>query len=208
MNSPTDVVFVVDDDPSVLKALSRLLRSEGLEVHTFRSAKAFLEQHDPSIPGCLVLDVAMPEINGLELQNALVSAGAPRPIVFITGRADVPTGIRAMRAGAVHFLMKPVSDEDLLRAVREALNKDRAARQELAEIASIQARLATLTPRERQVLEHVVEGRLNKQIAGELGTVEKTVKVHRARVMHKMRALSLADLVRMAGRAGIPSNIP
>jgi len=196
-------VFVVDDDPVILKALSRLLRSHRLQVQTFQSAKSFLEQHDDSVPGCLVLDIAMPDVSGLELQKILKSANSQRPIVFLTGHSDVPNAIRAMRDGAINFLIKPVNSRILLDAVSEALQKDRLERSARAEVMSVQNRLAALTPREREVMGYVVKGLLNKQIAVELGTVEKTIKVHRARVMHKMGVRSLAELVRIAGHLGI-----
>ena len=201
ITSPT--VFVVDDDPGVLKALTRLLRLAGFEACAFNSSQSFLEGHDPATPGCAVLDVAMPGLNGIEVQRALTVSGSHRPIIFVTGRGDIPTSVRAMKAGAVDFLTKPVMDEDLLAAVRTAVEMDRAARAAEAELQSMRDRLAALTPRECEVLTHVVAGRLNKQIAADLGTVEKTIKVHRARVMEKMAVRSLADLVRVAQRLGI-----
>jgi FixJ family two-component response regulator len=201
--APGATVFVVDDDPAVLRALSRLLRSHHLQVQTFQSAKSFLEQHDDSVPGCLILDIAMPDVSGLELQKILKSTNSHRPIVFLTGHSDVPNAIRAMRDGAINFLIKPVNSRTLLDAVNEALEKDRLDRSIRAEVMSVQNRLATLTPREREVMGYVVTGLLNKQIAVELGTVEKTIKVHRSRVMHKMGVRSLAELVRVAGRLGI-----
>jgi FixJ family two-component response regulator len=204
--SSAATVFVVDDDRAVLKALARLLHAEGFAVQAFASPQAFLEQHDPASPGCLVLDVRMPGLNGLELQQSLAASGAERYIVFITGEGDIPTSVRAMKAGAVNFLAKPFNDSDLLAAVGEAVEKDSLARHARAELQSITKRLACLTPREREILEHVAAGRLNKQIAADLGTVEKTVKVHRARVMEKMGANSLASLVRMAERLGIKSH--
>jgi FixJ family two-component response regulator len=195
---------VVDDDPSVLRALTRLFSAAGLEARAFSSPAAFLQAHDPTTPGCLVLDVAMPGLDGLQLQQTLEASESARPIVFITGRGDIPTSVRAIKGGAVDFLTKPVNDGDLLAAVRNAIEIDRLARAGQVEIDAIRQRLASLTPREREVLAHVVAGRLNKQIAADLGTVEKTIKVHRARVMTKMAAGSLADLVRTAGRLGIP----
>ena len=191
-------VFVVDDDPAVLKSLSRLLRSARLDVATFGSPREFLERHDSIAPGCLVLDVAMPGLNGLELQEALTKKGSELPIVFLTGHGDIPMSVQAMKRGAVDFLTKPVNDEDLLKAVHAAIEQDRVARQARAELDEIQQRLATLTPREREVLEHVIAGQLNKQTAADLGTVEKTIKVHRARVMEKMMVQSVAELVRLA----------
>ena len=203
MSEDSPTVFVVDDDPSVLKGLSRLLRSAGWQEVTYDSPDAFLRQYDSAAPGCLVLDVAMPGVDGLELQRRLVDAGCPLPIVFITGHGDIPTSVRAMRAGALNFLSKPVNDDDLLAAVEEAVETDRVARRAQRDMALVRERLATLTPREREVLEQVVAGKLNKQIAGDLGTVEKTIKVHRARVMEKMGARSLAELARMGERLGI-----
>ena len=203
MSEVSPTVFVVDDDPSVLKSLSRLLRSAGWQAATYSSPDEFLRQYDPAAPGCLVLDVAMPRVDGFELQRRLVDAGCPLPIVFITGHGDIPTSVRAMRAGALNFLAKPVNDDDLLGAVREAVETDGVARRAQRDMALVRERLATLTPRERQVLEQVVVGKLNKQIAGDLGTVEKTIKVHRAHVMEKMGARSLAELARMGERLGI-----
>ena len=165
MSEHAPTVFVVDDDPSVLKGLSRLLRSAGWQEVTYDSPDAFLRQYDRDAPGCLVLDVAMPGVDGLELQRRLVDAGCPLPIVFITGHADIPTSVRAMRAGALNFLSKPVNDDHLLGAVREAVETDRVARRAQRDMALVRERLATLTPREREVLEHVVAGKLNKQIA-------------------------------------------
>ena len=196
-------VFLVDDDAGVLKALSRVLRSRGYEVRPYASPRAFLADHDPAAPGCAVLDVAMPGLDGLALQHALTADGTPRPVIFITGRGDVPTSVRAMKAGAVDFLTKPVSDTDLVQAIVRARAQDAKAREERAEMAAIAEKLARLTPREREVLSHVVAGRLNKQIAGDLGTVEKTIKVHRSRMMEKLGVRTVADLVRMAEKAGI-----
>jgi FixJ family two-component response regulator len=196
-------VFLVDDDPGVLKGLSRLLRARGFEVRPFTSPQDFLDQHDAAIAGCAVLDVAMPGLDGLALQQALTAGGAPRPVIFITGTGDIPTSVRAMRAGAVDFLTKPVSDKDLLAAIARAQEQDTGSRAHEAELASIEAKIATLTRREREVLTHVVAGRLNKQIAGELGTVEKTIKVHRSRMMEKLGVRTVADLVRLAAKAGI-----
>jgi len=200
-------VFVVDDDPGVLRALTRLLVAAGFEARPFPSPAAFLEQHDPATPGCLVLDVALPGLDGLQLQQTLTASGAGRPIVFITGRGDIPSSVRAMKAGAVDFLTKPVNDRELLAAVRNAIEMNRRARVAQIELDALGQRLASLTPREREVLAHVVAGRLNKQIAADLGTVEKTIKVHRARIMQKTAARSLAELVRIADKLGItPAN--
>jgi len=203
MNHPEPTVFVVDDEPAVLKGLARLLRSARLSVAAFGSPQEFLAQHDPHAPGCLVLDIAMPGLNGLELQQTLVASGHALPIVFLTGQGDIPTSVQAMKRGAVDFLTKPVNDDDLLKAIRNAIEKDRVQRQMRAEVAEIQQRLATLTPREHEVMEHVIAGQLNKQTAADLGTVEKTIKVHRARVMEKMKVQSVAELVRLAEKAGI-----
>lgn len=203
MSDRLPTVFLVDDEPEVLKAVARLLRAEGFPVAAFSSPREFLDQVDPDAPGCLVLDMSMPGVSGLEVQRELEERGCVLPVIFLTGRADVPDTVRAMKGGASDFLTKPVEDEELLAAVRGALARDAATRRERAEVASILARLGTLTPREREVLEHVVAGELNKQVAGRLGTVEKTIKVHRARVMEKMKAASLADLVRLAQRAGV-----
>jgi FixJ family two-component response regulator len=196
-------VYLVDDDAGVLKALSRLLRAKGYEVKPYSSSQEFLEQHDPAVPGCAVLDVSMPGLDGLELQQALTAGGSHRPVVFITGKGDVPTSVRAMKAGAIDFLTKPTKDTDLLEAIWRAEGREAEARQRLAELETIQAKLSTLTPREREVLTHVVAGRLNKQIAADLGTVEKTIKVHRSRMMEKMGLRTVADLVRMAEKAQI-----
>ena len=197
------IVFLVDDEPAVLKGLSRLLRSAGLAVETFSSSQDFLNHYLPHTPGCLVLDVAMPGLNGLELQKALTAKGSALPIIFLTGHGDIPMSVQAMKRGAADFLTKPVNDDELLKAIRAALEKDRVARHARAEVAEIRQRLTTLTPREREVLEHVISGQLNKQTAADLGIGEKTIKVHRARVMEKMKAQSLVDLVRLAEKAGV-----
>jgi len=196
-------VFLADDDPGVLKALSRLLRAKGYDVRSYMSPLEFLARHDAAVPGCAVLDVAMPGLDGLALQQVLTAGGLHRPVIFITGKGDIPTSVRAMKAGAIDFLTKPVNDKDLLAAIARAEEQDSKSRQIHAELAAIQARITTLTPREREVLSHVVAGRLNKQIAGELGTVEKTIKVHRSRMMEKLGVRTVADLVRMAEKVGI-----
>ena len=204
MSSPLGpTVFVVDDYAPGRRSISRLLRTAGFAVTVFASAKEFLEQYDAEAPGCLVLDLAMPAVSGLELQGILADRGSLLPIIFLTAYGDIPKSVQAMKRGASDFLTKPVNDEDLLAAVRVAIEKHRALRREQAELSEIRARLATLTPREREVLEYVVAGKLNKQIAGELGTVEQTVKIHRAHVMQKMRVQSVAELVRMTERCGI-----
>jgi len=202
MNPPA-TVFLVDDEPGMLKALTRLLEAEGFTVRAFTSAKAFLESYRPEGVSCLVLDVAMPELNGLELQQRLTQSGVLLPIVFITGHGDIPMSVQAVRAGALDFLTKPVKDTDLLRAVRAALQRAAEQRELTVETALLHQRYSGLTPREREVMAHVVAGALNKQVAGDLGIGEHTVKVHRARVMEKMGVDSLADLVRAAERLGL-----
>jgi len=189
-------VSVVDDDALVLRSLGRLLRSAGFTVNTYPSPQAFLAQGAGDTPGCVVLDLSMPGLSGLDLQKALASSPDPRPVVFISARGDVPSSVAAMKAGAVDFLTKPFDQEQLLAAVHAAIERDRSARIAREERSSIGERVATLTPREREVLSRVVDGRLNKQIAAELGTAEKTVKVHRARMMRKMGVGSIAGLVR------------
>lgn len=196
----SEQVFLVDDDPGVLRALTRLIRSAGLQAVPFGAPEEFLATCDTTLRGCLVLDVAMPGLDGLQLQQALTAKGCTLPIIFLTGHGDIPLTVRAMKGGAVDFLAKPVNDQLLLAAVREALSRDAAQNSAHTELAAIRSRLAKLTPRESAVLSHVVAGMLNKQIAADLGTVEQTVKVHRARVMEKMQAPSLADLVRMIER--------
>jgi FixJ family two-component response regulator len=206
MSLPNPKVFLVDDDDSVLRALGRLIKSAGYEVQTFVSARGFLDSGDfQKGPACLVLDVRMPGLSGLDLQRELQAANATLPIIFITGHGDIPTTVRAMKAGAVDFLPKPLKDAVLLRAIEQALA--RAARDwaERRKLEALSQRLNTLTTREREVMALVVRGLLNKQIAFELGTVEKTIKVHRARVMQKMGVDSLAELVRVADKITTPS---
>jgi FixJ family two-component response regulator len=198
-------VFVVDDDESVRKALARLIRSAGMRARPFPTAEAFLAESHVEPASCLVLDVRLPGLNGLQLQDALNRKGYPLAIIFITGHGDVPMSVRAMKAGAVDFLQKPFEDGDLLDAIHRAIGRSRDAFARQAESARLQRRYDTLTQRERQVLSLVVTGLLNKQIAAELGAAEKTIKIHRGRVMAKMQAASLADLVRMAGLLGIPA---
>jgi len=195
-------VFLVDDDVSVLRAIARLVRSAGWKVAAFHSPQDFLDRQDPDAPGCLVLDVTMPGLNGLELQQALAHAGNYLPIIFLTGTGDIPTSVRAMKSGAVDFLSKPCRDEELLGAIQYALAKDQQFRQQQAQERALAELLATLTPREHEVMLRVVAGKLNKQIAADLGTVEQTIKVHRARVMEKLGVTSVADLVRLSERAG------
>jgi FixJ family two-component response regulator len=198
-------VFLVDDDPSVLRAVGRLVRSAGWNVAAFESPRKFLEQQTPDAPGCLILDVAMPGVDGLEFQQVLARVGNCLPIIFLTGRGDIRMGVRAMKSGAADFLSKPCTDEELLAAIGQALTRDRQFRRERASEQMLSELLATLTPREHEVMLGVVAGQLNKQIAADLGTVEKTVKVHRARVMEKLRVSSVADLVRLTERAGLRS---
>jgi FixJ family two-component response regulator len=202
MTIADECVFVVDDDDSVRRSLSRLIRSAGWRVETFPTARAFLDYPPPDRPGCLVLDLRLPGVSGLELQQSLVEAGRDIPIVFITGHGDVPSSVRAMKGGAVDFLQKPFDDKELLDCIARALRRSREQRARRAERALVQARFNTLTPREREVLTLVVTGKLNKQIAGDLGIAEKTIKVHRGRVMAKMHAGSVAELVRMFEKLG------
>ena len=202
---PAPIVYVVDDDPDVLKAIERLLESVGQKVVTFSSPQQFLERHDRNTAGCLVLDLHMPGVTGLELQGLLEQQASHLPIIFLTGRGDIAASVRAMKHGACDFLTKPVDDALLIATIRDALAKDQALRPPRIEREGIAKRLATLTERERQVLEHIVAGRLNKQIAAELGTAEKTIKFHRANLMHKMGVRVVADLVKLAERAGIGS---
>ena len=203
MSGAEETVFIVDDEPSVRKSLRRLLEAADYRVEVFASAWEFLQRQPYSGIGCLVLDMQMPDLNGLELQEALASSDRYLPIVFITGHGDVPTSVRAMKAGAIDFLSKPFDEKDLLAAIESALEKARHQSQTQAESSEVERRLATLTPREHEVLLQVLTGRLNKQIAAALGASEKTIKVHRGRVMHKMQVQSVADLVRLCEKAGI-----
>ena len=196
-------VFLVDDEPAVVKAMSRLLRTKGYSVCAYTSSRDFLAQHDPAIPGCALFDVSMPDLDGLELQQAMTGEGVARPVIFMTGKGDVPTSVRAMKAGAIDFLTKPINDLEIFAALARAEQQDAHARRAQRERASIEEKIATLTPREREVLSHVVAGRLNKQIAGDLGTVEKTIKVHRSRVMAKLGVRTVADLVRLVAKVGL-----
>jgi RNA polymerase sigma factor (sigma-70 family) len=191
------VVFVVDDDPSVRSSLKFLLSSVGLQVESFDSAETFLQRNPPDAPSCLVLDVRLRGLSGLDFQRELAARNRQMPIIFITGHGDIPMSVRAMKAGAVEFLTKPFRDQDLLDSVRIALERDRCRREEEKEVADLQERFDSLTPREQEVISLAVSGMLNKQIAGQLGTAENTVKVHRSRAMEKMNAQSFADLVRM-----------
>jgi FixJ family two-component response regulator len=201
--SSSATVFVVDDDAAVRKAVSRLLRSAGIAVAVFQSPTEFLAQHDPATPGCLVLDLAMPGFDGLRLQTTLRETGSNLPIIFLTGQGDVSKSVQAMKGGAFDFLTKPVNAKNLLPSIRAAIERDAVARQEQAELCEIRARVDTLTPRERELLEHVVVGKLNKQIAADLGITEATVKMHRARVKAKMKVQSVAELTRLTERCGI-----
>ncbi len=194
-------VRVVDDDAALLKSLDRLLRSAGFAVLTFPSPQAYLRQDHPDAPGCVLLDLSMPEMDGLGLQQAIAASGDGCPVIFISGHGDVPSSVRAMKAGAIDFLTKPFDQEQLLAAVRSAIERDRTARAARSARRALEQRIATLTPREREVMTRVVGGHLNKQIAAELGIAEKTVKVHRARVMEKMGAGSVAELVLLVPRA-------
>src|SRR6266850_6044674 len=203
MNSLQNHVFVVEDDPSMRNALKNLLRSVGLESRQFASAQEFLEADRPDGPRCLILDVRLPGLSGLDLQKDLARAGIEIPIIFITAHGDIPMSVRAMKAGAVEFVTKPFRDEDLLDAIHAALERDREALAQRMETAELRQRFGSLTPREREVMASVVKGLLNKQIAAELGTAEITVKIQRSRVMKKMKADSLPGLVRMAARLGI-----
>ena len=198
--TPGHTVFMVDDDEAVRKAISRLLRSAGIAAAVFASPMEFLAQYNPATPGCLVLDMAMPDLDGLQLQTALNEKGCILPIIFLTGQGDVSKSVQAMKQGAFDFLSKPVKDKDLLSAVRAAIERDTVARGEQAKLSEIRARLDTLTPREREVLEHVVSGKLNKQIASDMGITEATVKMHRAHVMEKMKVQSVAELARLTER--------
>ena len=203
MKTGDPIVFVVDDDPSMREALIDLLASVGLSVEAFKSAPEFLEHTRPDAPACLVLDVRLPGLSGLDLQRELLRREAPIPIIFITGHGDIPMSVRAMKEGAVEFLPKPFRDQDLLDAIQHAIEIDRVARQERTLVAAVRRRYESLTKREREVMKLIVTGLLNKQIAAQLGSSEVTIKMHRGQVMHKMKAESVVQLARMAEKIGI-----
>ncbi|MGZ5951165.1 MAG: response regulator transcription factor, partial [Isosphaeraceae bacterium] len=205
MSESRPLVFVVDDNLAVRTSLKRLIQSLGLDVQTFASAHEFLGAPRPDGPACLVLDVRLPDLSGLDLQQKLAKSNVELPIIFITGHGDIPMSVRAMKAGAVEFLTKPFREQDLLEAIQHGIEKHRGTRQRRAEVSGLQQLYDSLTPREREVFPLVVSGMLNKQIAHQLGTSEKTIKVHRGQLMRKMTANSLADLIRMAGKLKIPS---
>jgi FixJ family two-component response regulator len=200
MDEPVPIVFVVDDDESVRVALTSLIRSVGLKVEAFGSGSEFLSSQRPDMPSCLVLDVRLPGVGGLDLQRALSDAGEAIPIIFITGHGDIPMSVRAMKAGAVEFLPKPFREQDLLDAIRQAIERDAVAREQREELVGLRGRYGTLTSREREVLALIAQGRLNKQAASKLGITEITIKLHRRHIMEKMKATSLAELARMVER--------
>jgi FixJ family two-component response regulator len=203
MGETESIVFIIDDDPLYRASAERLVRSVGFSVQGFESARDFLSSRRPSVPSCLVLDVRLPGLSGLDLQRELADAGVHIPIIFVTGHGDIPMSVQAMKAGAVEFLTKPFRDQDLLDAIRHAIARDRIARRQHARNVDLRKRYELLSPREREVFKCVISGMLNKQIADELGTTERTIKFHRGHIMQKMQGNSLADLVRMAEALGI-----
>jgi FixJ family two-component response regulator len=208
MTASTATIFIVDDEEGIRRSLQRLLTAHDYQVRAFESGHHFLLEHDSTVPGCVLLDLALPGMTGLQVQDALRDAGIDRPIIFITGQGDVPSSVRALKRGAVDFISKPVGEAELFEAINVALERDSALREQRNTITQVQQRVASLTRRETEVLVRVVTGRLNKQIAGELGTQERTIKVHRARVMRKMGVRTLADLVHLASRIGIGTARP
>ena len=203
MNSNDPIVFVVDDDASVREGLIDLISSIGIKAKAFNSAQEFLRHKRPDAPACLVLDVRLPGPSGMDLQRELTQSGEPLPIIFVTGHGDIPMSVRAIKAGAVEFLTKPFRDQELLDAIQQGLKVDREAREQRAKAAELRRRYDSLTPREREVMQLVISGMLNKQIASQLGTSEITIKMHRGQVMHKMKAESVVELLRMAETIGI-----
>ena len=203
MNASTQTVYIVDDDPLIRRGLSRLLLGEGLDVMTFDSATRFIEQHDPQAAACVLLDLAMPGLSGIELQRTLVEKGSLVPVIFLTGHGDISSSVQAMKRGAIDFLTKPVDKTQLLAAIGEAFERNAQLRSQYEERASIDELLASLTPREREVLGYLASGQRNKQVAADLGTVEKTIKVHRARILQKMQAKTLTELIQRLAHAGL-----
>jgi len=206
LQGPKAIIAIVDDDPSVREGLQSLIRSAGWRAETFASAQEFLARARADVPSCLVLDLQLPGLSGLDLQKRMAKVGLEIPIVFLTGYGNIPASVQAMKAGAVEFLTKPFDDEGLLQAIQEAIERDRRTRRQHAEIRELRDRYKSLTPREREIMQQVVSGLLNKQTAAELNIAEYTVKIHRGHVMRKMHAESLADLVRMAESLGIPTH--
>jgi FixJ family two-component response regulator len=204
MSETDPIVIIIDDDPSFRRSTERLIRSAGFNVQAFGAATEFLSGRRPDAPACLVLDVRLPTLSGLDLQRELARAGVEIPIIFITGHGDIPMSVQAMKAGAIEFLTKPFREQDLLDAIQQAIKRDRTARELQRQLADMRGRYELLTPREREVMACVVSGMLNKQTADELGATEKTIKFHRGHIMHKMRAPSLAELVRMGAHLGVP----
>jgi FixJ family two-component response regulator len=207
MSETKGIVFLVDDNAGVLMAISNLLRAAGYEIRTFTSPRKFLEEHEAAVTGCAILDLSMPEMNGLEVQSELSSRQIERPIIFLSGEGDIRQTVTAMKGGAVDFLTKPVQQDELLSVVAKAIEQDSNAKRVQKELSALQERIGQLTERQREVMLQVVAGRLNKQIAGDLGTVEKTIKMHRARMMAKLGVRTVAELVRLTERAGLKGTI-